>query len=245
MKNILKYILLIFLFSCSSTKQEEQLIGNWYSNSYNNYGFLEFQFYNDSLIIYDEMLGKFSQEWEVNKDKIHLTNIKGFTNKKHLTYSYKLDKSKGFLNLKVLGDTVIELPKLRKAKNRFDFFKKTINLEIELPTKETKLEQIGFPSNLNFNIYVGYNDNNLVVKTDLASNLNNLESEVIEFKRSSRDELKKFLKFNLIADKNITEFQMDSIKDRLKSTSIEQIFRTYKNKQADYENNLNWFGQKE
>ena len=69
--------------------------------------------------------------------------------------------------------------------------------------------------------------------------------EVNDFKENSREELKPFLRFNLIADKNITEVQMDSIKNQLKKTSIELIFRTYKNGQTDYENNLNWFGQKE
>ncbi|MCB4807029.1 hypothetical protein LG651_02115 [Tamlana sp. 62-3] len=246
MKNILTYLILIFLISCSSKKQKEKLIGNWYSNSNENYGFVEFQFYNDSLIIYDEMLGKFSQEWEVNKDKIYLTNIKGLTTKKQLTYSYKLDKSNRFLYLKALGDTIIELPKLSKAKNPFDFLKKIFGLKIELPTKQTKLVRIGFPGNLNFNIYAGYNkDNKLAVKTDLSSDLNNLENEVIEFKNNSRDEFKNFLRFNLIADKNINESQIDSIKKILKSTLIKQVYRTYKSKEADYENNLNWFGQKE
>ncbi|TYA59587.1 hypothetical protein [Formosa maritima] len=244
MKNILAYILLIFLISCSSTKQKEKLIGNWYSNSNDNYGFIEFQFYNDSLISYDK-LGKNFAQWEVSKDKIHLTHIKGFIDKKQLTYSYKLDKSNELLILKILRDTIIQLPELIKAKNTYDFFQKYVGIEIDLPIKETKLEQIGLPSNLNFNVYVGFVDNNLKVKTDLASDLNNLDGEVNKFKEHSRDELKPFLRFNLIADMNVTESQMDSIKSILKQTSIERIFRTYKSKQADYENNLNWFGQKE
>src|SRR5690625_1599139 len=244
MKNILAYILLIFLFSCASTQQKEKLIGNWYSNSDDNYGFLEFQFYNDSLISYDK-LGKTFARWEVSKGQIHLSHINGFTNKKQLTYSYKLDKSNELLNLKILRDTIIQLPELIKAKNTYDFFQKNVGIEIDLPIKETKLEQIGLPSNLNFNIYAGFIDNNLKVKTDLASDLNNLENEVSKFKDNARDELKRFLRFNLIADKNVTESQMDSIKGILKQTSIEQIFRTYKSKQADYKNNLNWFGERE
>ena len=244
MKNILTYIFLISLFSCTSTNQKGKLIGTWYSNSDDNYRFLEFQFYNDSLIIYD-VLGKNSAQWTINKDEIYLTHINGFTNKKQLTYSYKLNKSNELLNLKILGDTIIQLPELIKAKNTYDFFQKKVGIEIDLPIKETKLEQIGSPSNLNFNIYVGFIDNNLKVKTDLSSDLNNLENEVSKFKDNSRDELKRFMRFNLIADKNVTESQMDSIKGILKQTSIERIFRTYKSKQADYENNLNWFGQKE
>lgn len=244
MKNILTYILLIFIFSCASTKQKEKLIGNWYSNSDDNYGFIEFQFYNDSLISFDK-LGKNFAEWEVSKDKIQLTDINGFTNKKQLTYSYELDKSNGILKLKILGDTIIQLPKLIKAKNTYDFFQKNVGIVIDLPTKENELTQIGFPDNLTFNIYAGFSDNSLIVKTDFSSDLKNLKKEVTDFKENSREELKPFLRFNLIADKSITKSQMDSIKDQLKRTSIERIFRTYKNKQTDYENNLNWFGQKE
>ncbi|WP_407557900.1 hypothetical protein [Winogradskyella sp. 4-2091] len=243
MKNILTYISLIFLLSCSSTKQKENLIGNWYSKS-DIYGFTEFQFYNDSLIIYDRF-GKIFTKWKVNKDKIHLNNIKGFSTKKQLTYSYKLDKSNKLLNLKILGDTIIQLPKLIKAKNTYDFFQKNIGIEIDLPMKENELTSLSFPNNLVFNIYAGFSENNLIVKTDIASDLKNLEKEVADFKQNTREELKPFLRFNLIADKNVTESQMDSIKDQLKKTSIERIFRTYKNKETDYENNLNWFGQKE
>ncbi|AUC76675.1 hypothetical protein [Olleya sp. Bg11-27] len=244
MKNFLTYILLIFLFSCSSTQQKEKLIGNWYSNSDDNFGFFEFQFYNDSLIFYDR-LGKTLAQWEVDKDKIHLTDINGFTNKKELTYSYKLNKSNELLTLKILGDTIIQFPELIKAKNTYDFFQKNIGIEIDLPIKSNELIPLNLPNNLIFNVYAGFSDNNFIVKTNSTSNLKNLEKEVSDFKKNLREELRPFARFNLIADKNITDFQMDSIKDQLKRTSIEQIFRTYKNKQADYENNLNWFGQKE
>ncbi|WP_338731362.1 hypothetical protein [Mangrovimonas cancribranchiae] len=244
MKNILTYISLIFIFSCTSTKQKEKLIGNWYSNSDDNYGFFEFQFYKDSLFIYDK-LGKSSALWKVNKDKIHLTGINGFTNKKKLTYSYNLNKSNELLNLKLLGDTIIQLPELRKAKNAFDFLKKAIDLEIELPKSKEQLKSLSQPKRLNFNIYAGFKNKKLVVKTDSASDLKNLEKDVIKFKNDTRNELKKFLRFNLIADKKITQSQIDSIKNRLKETSIKIIFRTYKNSQIDYNDNTRWYGKNE
>ena len=244
MKNILTYILLIFLISCSPLKEKEKLIGNWYAKK-QNIGIVEFKFYNDSIIIYDPLMGKYSQEWEINQDKIHLTHIKGFTSKKELTYSYKLDKSNELLALKILGDTIIQLPELIKAKNTYAFFQKNVGIEIDLPIKDNELIPLSLPNNLVFNIYAGFTDNNLVVKTDFSSDLKNLGKEINDFKEKTREELKPFLKINLIADKKITESQMESIKDQLKRTSIEPIFRTYKNKQTDYENNMNWFGQKE
>lgn len=241
MKNIFTYIFLIFIFSCSSTKLEKKLIGKWYSSSKNRIE-TEFDFYKDSLVIYNNF-GKSTLKWKVESKNIYTS----YTNKSgpiFKIYNYKSNKDSESLNIEIIANNSAPL-ELTKAKNAFDFFQKLIGLEIQLPTKETKLEQIGFPNNLNFNIYAGYNDNILVVKTDLASDLNNLEKDVNKFKENSRDELKRHLRFNLIADKNITDSQMDSIKDLLKTTSIERIFRTYKSKQADYENSLNWFGEKE
>lgn len=239
MKNILTYIFIVLIFSCSSSKQERKLIGNWYSASENRID-SEFGFYKDTLVIYDSY-GKSTLKWKVSEQKIYSS----FLNENGPTYKYKLDQNNDSLNLELIGEKGFILPTLIKAKNAFDFFQKIIGLKIQLPIKETELEQIGLPTNLNFNVYAGFIDNNLKVKTDLASDLNNLENEVNRFKEHSRDELKRFLRFNLIADKNITESQMDSIKGILKQTSIERIFRTYQNKQADYKNNLNWFGQKE
>ena len=241
MKNFFTYFFIIFLFSCSSSKLEKKLIGNWYSSSENKID-SEFEFYKDTLVIYDSF-GKSTLKWKVESKNIY-TSYANKSGPIFKIYKYKSNKDSESLNIEIIANNSAPL-ELTKAKNSFDFFQKLIGLKIQLPIKETKLEQIGFPNNLNFNIYAGYNDNNLVVKTDLASNLTNLENEVNEFKRNSRDELKKFLRFNLIADKNITETQIDSIKERLKTTSIERIFRTYKSKQADYENGLNWFGEKE
>ncbi|WP_417237676.1 hypothetical protein [Bizionia sp.] len=214
---------------------EKKLIGNWYSSSKNRI-YSELQFYKDTLVIYDSS-GKTTLKWNLDEGKIYTSHL----NQSGPIYDYDLKS----INLKLVRNDTIELPKFTKAKNAYDFFQKILNMQIDLPIKDSELIEIGFLEHLNFNIYAGYNNKELVVKTDLTPDLNNLESEVTEFKEKSRDELKRLLRFNLIADKNISEFQMDSIKNRLKTTSIEQIFRTYKNKQTDYKNNLNWFGQKE
>lgn len=242
MKNILIYIFIIFLLSCSSTKQKEKLIGNWYSSINDDFGFMEFQFYNDSLIIYHN-LGKVSADWKVIKDKIHLNRMTGFTSKQQITYSYKIDKSKEFLQLKILSDSIIEFPELRKAKNRFDFFKKTIDLEIELPESTTKIKNISHFNRTSFEIYAGYKNGKLVVKTDKSSGLDNLESEFKDFLKTVREEFKPFIKFNLVADKNISKFQMDSIIKRIRKTFVTPIYRTYKNDTIDYKNNINWCGK--
>ncbi|RXG18309.1 hypothetical protein DSM03_101991 [Leeuwenhoekiella aestuarii] len=227
---------------CSSVKEQNKLLGNWYSNSDDNYGLLEFQFYKDSLVVY-EILGKSSADWKIKNDKIHLTRINGFSDNNQLTYSYHLEESNQLLSLDLVGDSIIKLPKLRKAKNAFDFFKKTINLEIELPQSTGELKMISQQNRLNFNIYAGYKSDTLIVKTDQSSGLHDLEKEFKSYVNTLRDELKPWIKFNLVADKNITQTQMDSIKSRIRESFVTPIYRTYKNEEIDYKSTINWFGK--
>ena len=241
MRNFYKYIFLILLTGCSTATPKDQLLGNWYAKT-GNVQILEFEFYKDSLVIYD-IFGRYSQKWKINDQKILLSRINGPTNKKELTYEYRLNQSKQLLHLKIAGNDTVVLPVLRKAENAFDFLQKLRNIKIDLPITQSELKPIGQPENLNFNIYAGYKNSDLVVKTDSATNLNNLENEVTKFKDNSRKEIRKHLRFNLIADKNISESEIDSIKDRLKKTSIEIIVRTYKRNQSDYENALSWYGK--
>ena len=246
MKNIFGCFILILIVGCSSAKQKLPFLGDWYAVHEENAAINEFQFYKDSLVINHE-LGRSSSKWKVRSNIIHLTHIKGISNKTQWTYYYQLDEVNGLLNLKMFKDDSLVKPfGFMKAENIFDFFqKKYVGFNIDLPITNSELKEIGFVNHLNFNIYAGFNNNNLVVKTDFTPNLNNLENEVNTFKENSRLELKRFLRFNLIADKKISKFQIDSIKKRLKTTSIERIYRTYKVQQEDYKNDLNWFGKKE
>ncbi|MFD0975386.1 hypothetical protein [Salinimicrobium gaetbulicola] len=242
MKKTLFILIFALLYSCS-TIEEKQLIGNWYLEN-DEYGFVEFIFYKDSLVVYDK-LGLSKSVWKADKSKIYLTDIDGFTELKQLTYLYEIDKSKKLLNLKVIRDSLIQLPELTKAKSHYDFFQKNLDLSINLPLTNSELKYIGFPDRLSFNVYAGYRNDDLIVKTDLSSDLRNLEDEVNNFKENSREELKPHLKFHLIADKEISKNQIDSIKSLMRKTAIKKIFRVYKTKPSDYKNTLNWFGQVE
>lgn len=243
MKKTFTILIVVFLFSCT-TNQQDKLIGNWYLKN-DKYGFVEFNFYKDSLIVYDSKLGIRKSQWKADKSKIYLKDIDyGFAKENELTYLYEIDKTEK-LNLKILRDSIIELPALTKANSVYDFFQMDLKLSIDLPISKLELKRISFPDRLNFNIYAGYRNNGLIVKTDLSSNLENIEEEVNNFKFNSRDELKPHLKFHLIADKKISKYQIDSIKSLLRKTPIKKIFRVYKTKKLDYENNLNWFGKLE
>ena len=241
MKSFFVFIFLIIVLGCSSVKEQNKLLGNWYSNSDANYGLLAFQFYKDSLVVY-EILGKSSADWNIKNDKIHLTHINGFTDKNQLTYAYQLEESNQVLRLDLVGDTLIKLPKFRKAKDAFDFFKKIIDLEIELPQSTDKLELISEHQHLNFNIYAGYKKDRLIVKTDQSLGLHTLEKEFKSHVKTLRDELKPWIKFNLVADKNITQPQLDSIKRLIRKSFTTPIYRTYTNAKIDDEHAINWYG---
>jgi len=231
--------MIVLVVSCASIKPEKKLLGKWYTSDGNNI-ISEFGFYKDSLIIYDT-LGSSGSVWRVSNDTLYTT----FKNNENSIYTYQLDESKHSLSLELVGNNDLNIPTLTKAKNTFDFFQKTKDITIDLPLKHTPLEPIGFPNYLNFNIYAGFKNKVLVVKTDESKDLDNLEKEVAFFIEHSRDELKPHLRFNLIADKRITETQIDSIKNILNKTAIKQAYRTYKSKENTYENEMNWYGLKE
>ncbi|WMI69310.1 hypothetical protein [Mangrovimonas sp. YM274] len=238
MKHISTYISLLLLIGCSASKQENKLIGNWYSGKDNR---IEeaLQFYKDSLVLYTQF-GKKTLKWSTKRDKIYVYYLK----EEGITYNYTLDERKQTLKLKLIGGEASVLPTLTKAKNPYAFFLKMIDMEIELPTTESKLNYLN-ENNTAFNIYAGYNNNTLTLKTDTSANLNNLKYEVDAFVTNSREELKPFLKFNLVADKNIAKSDIDSIKQLLNKTAIKPIYRTYKNEQINYKGSINWFGKME
>ena len=66
-----------------------------------------------------------------------------------------------------------------------------------------------------------------------------------EFKshlKTLRTELKPWIKFNLVADKNITQPQLDSIKRLIRKSFTTPIYRTYTNAKIDDEHAINWYG---
>lgn len=239
MKNKLTYILPLLILGCSTLKQEKKLIGKWYAAK-NNGSIAELQFYKDSVMIYD-VYDRKTLKWELKGDEIKTYDLE----KKGPTYKYQLKSKNQGLQLELIGDQNIALPEFWKAKNAFDFFLKTIELDIDLPKSTTGLKNISQPDYLNFNIYAGFKNKELIVKTDLSANLDNLVTEVRDFKKNKREELQGFLRFNVIADKNITAPQMDSIKNLLRQTSINTVFRTYRNNEVNYRETVDWFGKNE
>src|SRR5690554_3158678 len=242
MKQNLVYIFIIsMLFSCNSDNYKAELLGNWYfydkpeSSKHLN----EFKMYSDSVVI-NSIMGKTIAKWKATNQQIHLYDIQGYPGGSELTYDYKLT-SNNLLDLKVYGDTIIEFKNILKAQNAMDFLQKSMSLKIDLPEKNKELLAIG-NSRFNFIIYAGYDDGRLKFITDNSDNLRNVDNEISDFKEKLGPRPFSKARFLLIADKNIPDNKMDSLKQILNQTSIKRIFRAYKNDTINYKNNLIWYG---
>jgi len=245
MKQKLLYIIIFTVFvSCTSDEYKSQLLGNWYF--YNKPAkakhLNEFKIYRDSVVINDFM-GRTTAKWKVNEKQIYLYDIKGFHNRTELTYDYKL-KDKHLLDLKVYGDSIIEFENIIKANDAFEFLQKSINLKIDLPKTKMNLKPIE-NNEFSFTIYAGYIDEQLIFKTDISPNLNNLNNEISDFKKELSPMPFSKTRFILITDKNIAKNKMDSLKNILNQASIKRIIRIFKNDSVDYKNNLIWYGKTE
>lgn len=242
MKKNSVYIFVFFLIlSCNSDKYKSPLLGNWYfydkpeSSKHLN----EFKLYSDSVVI-NSIMGRTTAKWKATERQIHLYKIQGYPGNSELTYDFKLT-SNDLLDLKLSGDTIIWFKNIIKAQNAIDFLQKSIHIKIDLPKKNKELIEIGNNS-FNFIIYAGYDNGKLKFRTDNFANLSNLVNEISDFKKELGPRPFSKARFLLIADKNISDNKLDSLKQILNQTSIKRIFRVYKNDTIDYKNNLVWYG---
>lgn len=242
MKQNLLYISVIFLLvSCISNNYKSELLGNWYFYDIpeNSKHLNVFKIHSDSILI-NSIMGTTIEKWKATKKQILLYDLKGYPGDSELTNEYKL-KSNDRLELKVYGDTIIEFKNIVKAQNAMDFLQKSINLKIDLPNADKELIEIG-NSPFIFTIYAGYDNGRLKFLTDNYDNLSNLEKEITDFKEEFDPRPFSKANFILIADKNIPNKKLDSLKQILNQTLIKRIFRAYKNDTIKYKNNLIWYG---
>ena len=210
---------------------------------------MNLQFFKDSLI-YDAWGKTTKFSWKSSNSKIYYTQLKDLDQelKTDFILDYKLNEQKDTLFVKRETDSSYTNQFL-KIKNGFQYLKKNINLDFDLPKKENELISSG-NKEFDFNIYVGYKNGKLVVKTDRYINLDGIQSEIYHFILSFNEQKKEQIKYLLFADKKVPEKEIDSIKKLLKETTIKKIFRVYTNKQIDYEktdwkDELNWYGEYE
>jgi hypothetical protein len=245
MKTVIPTLLVIcILQSCSKKNIDNDLLGNWSSTKSAN--IVDLQFFKDSLISNAwERKTKFS--WKSDGSKIYYTQLTNIDPELEtdFIFEYKLNTEKDILFLKKETDTSFTNQFL-KINNGYQYFEKNINLDIDLPKKESGLIPSG-NKEFDFNIYVGFENGKLVAKTDRYISLDDIQSEIYDLIFSFKEREKEKIKYLIIADKRVPEKEIDSIKKLLKETTIKKIFRVYTNDQVDYErtdwkNELNWFG---
>jgi len=248
MKTVIQTLLVIcILQSCSKKNIDNDLLGNWSSTKSAN--IVDLQFFKDSLISNAwERKTKFS--WKSDGSKIYYTQLTNIDPELEtdFIFEYKLNTEKDTLFLKKETDTSFTNQFL-KINNGYQYFEKNINLDIDLPKKESGLIPSG-NKEFDYNIYVGFKNGELVAKTNRYINLGGIQSEIYDLIFSVNEQDKEQIKYVLFADKKVSEREFDSIKNLLKETNVKKIFRVYKNNKVDYEktdwkDEPNWFGQYE
>lgn len=245
MKTIIRTLLIFcILQSCSKKNIDNDLLGNWSSIKSSN--IVNLQFFKDSLIqIAWERTTKFS--WTSDGSKVHYTQLTNIDPELEtdFIFEYKLSAQKDTLLIKKETDSSFSRQFL-KINNAYQYFEKNINLDINLPNKQNGLISSG-NKELDFNIYVGFNNRELVAITDRYLNLDSLQNEIYHLILSVKKQEKEQIKYLLFTDKKASKKDIDSLKKILRETTIKKIFRVYTNEQVDYErtnykDELNWFG---
>lgn len=248
MKTIIRILLVIFILqSCSKKNIDTNLLGNWSSTKSSN--IVDLQFFKDSLI--QNSWGETTKfSWRSDDSKIYYTQLTNVDPELEtdLILEYKLNAQKDTLFVKKENDSSFTIQFL-KINNAYQYFEKNINLDIDLPKKENGLIPSG-NKELDLNIYVGFKNGNLIAKTDRFINLYGIQSEVYDLMFSVEEQDTEQIKYVLFTDQRVSEKKVDSIKNRLKETTVNKIFRVYTNDQVDYKkidwkDELNWFGEYE
>ncbi|SFS81156.1 hypothetical protein [Lutibacter maritimus] len=248
MKKII-IIFLIILTSCSRNEYEKELIGNW--NNFPLDFMSDITFKQDSIITYN-YFEKEVGEWKADSSKIYITFLNRTKNhhRKELVLNYRISRNKDTLyTFENLDDYRKEFY-LLKVKDYWKHYLKEIDLEINLPKADFEITQIDSEKK-GFDIYIGFKNNKLKVKTELTYQekkvLENLEFfSINEFNTH----------YNLVIDERVTQKVIDSVKDKLSVYPKMRFFRVYKKDSANYgkynfsnprndRKEWNWYGKYE
>jgi len=255
MKKILTIlILLLVISSCTRNTFEKELIGKW--NNFPVGGRSDITFYKDSIVSFDYSNQSRIGTWKADSNKIYIhfpKKIKGLREK--LTLFYKISSDKDSLFSKLDTDTIGENLVLLRVIDKWKHYLREFDLQLDLPSADFKMiknDSVSFGVNL----YIGLENEKLSIKSDRwDSNQYNLLDEIQLFllaeKNLVKEEDVKYLYFNLIIDKKISERKVDSIKNILRTIPNMKHFRVYRNDFANYgdyniENSgksWNWYGR--
>ncbi len=251
MKKILGILLLLFLLTnCSNNEYEKRLVGIW--NSYPTGGMAELRFYPDSLVSFDISAYR-KGTWKANGSQIKLhfpKKLPGY--RKNITLDYQLSNNRDSLLIKNTTDSIYLIPVFLKVNDVWKHYLKELDLQIDLPKADFELTRNEFME-LGIDLYVGIRKGIVVVKSNGYENLNQLKLLVFSERSMRKEDDIIDMNFNLIIDKNISNYKVDSIKQILKQFPKMKIFRVYANETANYgkypgwreDEYWNWYGKYE
>ncbi|MDG4715792.1 hypothetical protein [Winogradskyella marincola] len=187
---ISNFLLILLVFSCGQNSSEKELNGNWreIENEYSTW-----HFYPDSLVlkipsypngIYDRT------EWSANKSQIEfelrefgidsLGNKVDTINKVLINYNLSDKKDSLFGTLKNnYGEYKFSL---LKTENYIEYLKRKFGIEFTLP-KNDSIELKRIDPVYGMKIFMNFKNDNIIAKTELSNSLNNLETDIKEFKK--------------------------------------------------------------
>jgi len=233
-----------FLICCTSEKEKEILIGEWYLTENPSMSII---FTADTLFIKSTFRTK--HNWKIDDSNIFLKNSMNFESKRLIGKEYRshfvyfLNDNNDTLRWSAKKDTTNTIYTFIRIKNRFEHFQKSIDFKIEVPTSKNFIESID-NNEMNPNYYVGLIDDKLMIKNDYQFiNLISAYSDILQMKSYMEKSDFEKLRINLFTDRNVPEIKIDSIKNVLKKTPIKKIFRIYKNDTINYTDNLKWYGK--
>ena len=238
-------LILFYVFACKKDdKAKEDFIGKWNdftdSPTYN-----EFVFSKDSLKYYSQMFVTRSEgTWKVKDNKIIINYYDKYGHFKDLklnikdTLHYKFNDGKDSL---YISNTKYE----NKAKHLFlkvidewKHYNKIIGLNIELPTTDKKLYKRDSIDNY-ANLYLSMKNNKLEYSFHDNKHYSNQAKKFVFFIQVDNQNFR--IKrggnsINLIADKNVPEEKIDSLKKEiLKFTDNDfRFFKVYKTDKEQY-----------
>jgi len=246
MRNLFIFICLITIsFSCQKEVSKSNFIGNWSTIQYIG-NQIDIQFFKDSMVIDNSiMYGIYSEKWEINDSRIEMTLIRGdksVLNKKN-TIDYKFSATKDTLYIKNEKDSIFYL-KLVKIKNGYEAFENKIGLKLDLPKTDKKLTSV-YNNENGDEIYIAYQNDSLIVKSNLRQDLLQIRNYVYRFQRNKN---KDSINYILFADKSISNKQLDSIKKSI-NISVDyfplkyiRIYQHQSYSSTDWKEEIKWYG---
>ncbi len=184
MKNAFLFsAILVLFYLCQENSLKKDFIGNWsrVSDGIHSQLDIDIQFFEDSTVVDNSLfIETYSTEWKINGSTIEETLLRyhGDLEQGITVNDFKFSSDKDTVYLKHANDSMPWIQFL-KINNGYEYLENQIGLKIKLPKTGKNLIQID-TSQIGFNIYVSYDNGQLIAKTGYRSpaNLDDLASKV-------------------------------------------------------------------